>query len=218
MKFFLKSTPAGFVMETQLLNKDIFPVYNIQGRWSRSRRHNREIRFRVAYWTVGQRVGVGWRGGHCLRCKSCLKGEFWLARSPLATGISTTEDMPSYMVPAWMCSPLSQMNLVRGSCTASLRRRNHAWCLKKQRSKGGDLIAIQGFGGLGHLALQFALRLGLKTVVISRGQRKRSIARKLGAQIYIDAGHRERGSRINKARGSTRNLLHRANSKAIGES
>ncbi len=131
------------------------------------------------YWKVGQRVGVGWRGGHCYRCNSCLKGEFWACESPLATGISTDGGYAEFMVarmevltaiPDELSSVEAAPLLCAGATTLG--------ALKSSTVKGGDLIAIQGFGGLGHLALQFAVRLGLKTAVISRGRRKRSFSAK----------------------------------------
>jgi len=123
------------------------------------------------YWKVGQRVGVGWRGGHCQRCKSCLKGEFWACESPLATGISTDGGYAEFMVarmdvltliPDELGSVEAAPLLCAGATTLG--------ALKSSKVQGGDLVAIQGFGGLGHLALQFAVRLGLKPVVISRGK------------------------------------------------
>ncbi len=127
------------------------------------------------YWKVGQRVGVGWRGGHCQKCISCLKGDYGACESPLATGISTDGGYAEYMVarmdvltviPEELTSVEAAPLLCAGATTLG--------ALKSSAAKGGDLIAIQGFGGLGHLALQFAVRLGMKTAVISRGKEKKS--------------------------------------------
>ncbi len=89
--------------------------------------------------------------------------------------------------------------------------------LKSSTVKGGDLIAIQGFGGLGHLALQFAVRLGLKPVVISRGKEKEALARKLGAQIYIDANAVNAAEELMKLGGAHAIFCTAPNSKAISE-
>jgi propanol-preferring alcohol dehydrogenase len=122
---------------------------------------------------VGQRVGVGWRGGHCLRCKSCLRGDFWACESPLATGISTDGGYAEYMIArmdvlASIPDELSSIEAAPLLCAGATT----FGALKSSAVKGGDLIAIHGFGGLGHLALQFAVKLGLKVAIISRGKEK----------------------------------------------
>jgi len=168
------------------------------------------------YWKVGQRVGVGWRGGHCMHCKSCLKGEFWACESPLATGISSDGGYAEYMVtrmdvltaiPEELSSVEAAPLLCAGATTLG--------ALKSSSVKGGDLIAIQGFGGLGHLALQFAVRLGLKTAVISRGIDKEVLARKLGANIYLDTNKVNAAEELIKLGGARAIFCTAPNSKAI---
>jgi 2-desacetyl-2-hydroxyethyl bacteriochlorophyllide A dehydrogenase len=168
------------------------------------------------YWKVGQRVGVGWRGGHCQRCKSCLKGEFWACEAPLATGISTDGGYAEYMVarmdvltaiPDELSSVEAAPLLCAGATTLG--------ALKNSKVQGGDLIAIQGFGGLGHLALQFAVRLGLKPAVISRGKEKEELARKLGAQIYIDTNKVNAAQELMKYGGARAIFCTAPNSKDI---
>jgi len=170
------------------------------------------------YWKVGQRVGVGWRGGHCYRCNSCIRGEFWACESPLATGISTDGGYAEYMVarmevltaiPDELSSVEAAPLLCAGATTLG--------ALKSSTVKGGDLIAIQGFGGLGHLALQFAVKLGLKTAVISRGEEKEALARKLGAQIYIDTNKVKASEELMKLGGARAIFCTGPNSKAISE-
>jgi 2-desacetyl-2-hydroxyethyl bacteriochlorophyllide A dehydrogenase len=170
------------------------------------------------YWKAGQRVGVGWRGGHCKRCKSCLKGDYWACESPLATGISTDGGYAEYMVarmdvltaiPDELTSVEAAPLLCAGATTLG--------ALKSSAAKGGDLIAIQGFGGLGHLALQFAVRLGMKTAVVSRGKDKEPLARKLGAQFYIDAETSNPSEELMKLGGARAILCTAPNSKAIAE-
>jgi len=170
------------------------------------------------YWNVGQRVGVGWRGGHCHSCRSCLRGEFWACESPLATGISTDGGYAEYMVarmevltviPDALSSVEAAPLLCAGATTLG--------ALKSSSAKGGDLIAIHGFGGLGHLALQFAVRLGLKTAVISRGKEKEALARMLGAQIFIDANKVNAAEELTKLGGARVIFCTAPNSKAIGE-
>ena len=89
--------------------------------------------------------------------------------------------------------------------------------LKGSAAKGGDLIAIHGFGGLGHLALQFAVKLGLKTAVISRGREKEELSRKLGAQIYIDTNTTNAAEELMKLGGAHVIFSTAPNSKAIAE-
>jgi 2-desacetyl-2-hydroxyethyl bacteriochlorophyllide A dehydrogenase len=170
------------------------------------------------YWKVGQRVGVGWRGGHCLKCKSCLKGDYWACESPLATGISTDGGYAEYMIarmdvltaiPEELTSVKAAPLLCAGATTLG--------ALKSSNAKGGDLIAIQGFGGLGHLALQFAVKLGLKTAVISRGKEKESLARQLGAKFYIDSETSNPSQELMKLGGAHAIFCTAPNSKAIGE-
>ncbi len=170
------------------------------------------------YWRVGQRVGVGWRGGHCTHCRSCLKGDFWACESPLATGISSDGGYAEYMVarmdvltaiPEELSSVEAAPLLCAGATTLG--------ALKSSQAKGGDLVAIQGLGGLGHLALQFAVKLGLKVAVISRGSDKEELARKLGAQIYIDSSAKNAAEELMKMGGARAIFCTAPNSKAISE-
>ena len=168
------------------------------------------------YWKVGQRVGVGWRGGHCFHCKSCLRGEFWACESPLATGISTDGGYAEYMVarmdvltqiPIELSSVEAAPLLCAGATTFG--------ALKSSTAKGGDLVAVQGFGGLGHLALQFAVRLGLRVAVISRGKEKELLARELGAQFYFDSNNVNAAEELMKLGGARAIFCTAPNSKAI---
>ena len=170
------------------------------------------------YWKVGQRVGVGWRAGHCMRCRSCLRGDIWACESPLATGISTDGGYAEYMIarmevltpiPEELSSVEAAPLLCAGATTLG--------ALKSSQAKGGDLIAIHGLGGLGHLALQFGVRLGMKVAVISRGEEKEALARKLGAQIYIDSTVRNAAEELMKMGGARVIFCTAPNSKAISE-
>ncbi len=170
------------------------------------------------YWKVGQRVGVGWRGGHCMHCRSCLKGDFWACESPLATGISSDGGYAEYMVarmevltqiPTELSSVEAAPLLCAGATTLG--------AMKSSIAKGGDLIAIQGLGGLGHLGIQFAARLGFRVAVISRGEEKEALARKLGAQIYIDSEKQNAAEELMKMGGAKVIFCTAPNSKAISE-
>lgn len=170
------------------------------------------------YWNVGQRVGIGWRGGHCMRCRSCLKGDFWACESPLATGISTDGGYAEYMVarmevltaiPFELSAVEAAPLLCAGATTLG--------ALKNSSAKGGDLIAIHGLGGLGHLGIQFGVRLGFKVAVISRGEEKEGLARQLGAHIYIDSNKLNAADELMKLGGAKAIFCTAPNSKAISE-
>lgn len=147
-----------------------------------------------------------------------MKGEYWACESPLATGISTDGGYAEYMIarmevltaiPEVLSSVEAAPLLCAGATTLG--------ALKSSTAKGGDLIAIHGFGGLGHLALQFAVRLGLKTVVLSRGTEKEALARMLGAQVYIDTDTSNAAEELMKLGGARAIFCTAPNSKAIAE-
>jgi propanol-preferring alcohol dehydrogenase len=170
------------------------------------------------YWKVGQRVGVGWRGGYCYSCRACRRGEFWACENPLATGISIDGGYAEFMVarvealnaiPDELSSVEAAPLLCAGATTLG--------ALRNCAAKGGDLVAIHGLGGLGHLALQFAVKLGLDTVVLSRGKEKEELARKLGANHYIDTDAVNAAEELMKLGGARVILCTAPNSKAIAE-
>jgi len=141
----------------------------------------------VAGWKVGQRVGVGWHGGHCFHCAACRRGDYWACENGLTTGLSTDGGYAEHMVAR--AEVLSAIPAELGSVDAApiiCAGRTTFGALKGCGARGGDLVAIHGLGGLGHLAVQYGVRMGYRTVVLSRGKDKESLARKLGAQDYID--------------------------------
>lgn len=142
----------------------------------------------VAAWKTGQRVGVGWHGGHCFTCDSCRRGDFILCRFVKVTSLSfdggyaeymvapaeavaaMPDDLPSDEAAPLLCAGVTVYNPLRNS-----------------GARAGDLVAIQGIGGLGHLGIQCARRMGFRTAAIGRGSDKASLATQLGAHHYIDA-------------------------------
>ena len=142
----------------------------------------------VTAWSVGQRVGVGWHGGHCFVCEQCRRGDFAMCINRKVTGIDFDGGYAEYMiapanaiaaipdeVPAeeagpFMCAGVTVYNALRNS-----------------GARAGDVVAIHGIGGLGHLGVQYARQMGFKTVAINRGNDKQTLAQKLGAHHYIDA-------------------------------
>ncbi|HYM05891.1 MAG TPA: alcohol dehydrogenase [Terriglobales bacterium] len=141
----------------------------------------------VTQWKPGQRVGVGWHGGHCFKCDPCRRGHFILCQLEKITGISFDGGYAEYVVvpaeavaampddlPADEAAPL----LCAGITVFNSLRHAGAWA--------GDLVAVQGVGGLGHLGIQYARQMGFRTVAIGRGADKEALAKKLGAHHYID--------------------------------
>ena len=139
-------------------------------------------------WREGQRVGVGWHGGHCGRCHSCRGGDFVTCERQQIAGISYDGGYAEYMVApvealAAIPDELDAVDAAPLLC-AGITTYN---ALRNSGARAGDLVAVQGVGGLGHLAIQFAAHMGFRTVAISGGEAKRHLAMELGAVDYIDA-------------------------------
>ena len=142
----------------------------------------------VTAWTSGRRVGVGWHGGHCGSCDSCRRGDFVTCQvAPEVPGISYDGGYAQYVVvpavalaaipdglPAVDAAPL----MCAGITTFNALRHSGA--------RPGDTVAVLGVGGLGHLGIQFAARMGFRTVAVARGRDKEPLSRKLGASEYVD--------------------------------
>lgn len=158
----------------------------------------------VAGWTLGQRVGVGWHGGHCGHCDSCRRGDFVTCQiAPQVPGITYDGGYAEYViVPATalasipeglsaidagplMCAGITTFNALRNSST-----------------RPGDTVAVLGIGGLGHLAVQFAAKMGFRAVAIARGSDKEPLARKLGAWRYIDSQAQDAAAELLKLGGA----------------
>src|SRR6516164_8778764 len=143
-------------------------------------------------WRVGDRVGVGWYGGHCGKCESCRRGDFITCVKLQIPGISYDGGYSEYVVvpvaalaripdglapeeaAPLMCAGITTFNALRNS-----------------GARPGDLVAIHGIGGLGHLGVQFASKFGFETVAIGRGADTKNLALKLGARTYLDAGSQD---------------------------
>ena len=142
----------------------------------------------ITDWQVGQRVGVGWHGGHCLRCKACRKGDFPACENALTTGLSTDGGYAEYMVARSealhsLPDELSSLEAAPLLCAG----RTTFGALRNSPARGGDMVAIHGLGGLGHLAVQYAVKLGFRTAVLSHSPEKEQLAYQLGAHLFIDA-------------------------------
>lgn len=141
----------------------------------------------VTNWKPGQRVGVGWHGGHCFTCDSCRRGHFVLCQFEKITGINHDGGYAEYMVTpaeavAAMPDDLPAAEAAPLLC-AGITVFN---ALRNSGARAGDLVAVQGIGGLGHLGIQYARQMGFRTVAIGRGSDKETLARKLGASAYVD--------------------------------
>ena len=146
-----------------------------------------EVGAGVTSWEKGQRVGVGWHGGHCFQCDTCRRGDFMGCRNFQVTGVNEDGGYAQYMIArseavAAIPDTLSPVEAAPLLC-AGVTTFNS---LRHSRAVAGDVVAVQGIGGLGHLGLQFASRMGFHTVAIGRGKDKESLALKLGAVRYLD--------------------------------
>ena len=170
----------------------------------------------VTAWTKGQRVGVGWHGGHCFVCEQCRRGDFAMCVNRKVTGIDFDGGYAEYMIapatalaaipdelPAeeagpFMCAGVTVFNALRNS-----------------GARAGDLVAVHGIGGLGHLGVQYARQMGFETVAINRGNNKEPLARQLGAHHYIDATAQDVVSELQKLGGARVILATAPNAQAI---
>ncbi len=157
----------------------------------------------VAGWTVGQRVGVGWHGGYCGRCDSCRRGDLFACVTQQVTGISFDGGYGEYMIaPASAVarfpdelSPVEAAPLLCAGITTFNALRNCG-------ARPGDLVAVLGIGGLGHLGVQYAAKMGFRTVAIARGKDKEPLARQLGAVTYIDSQSQDPAAELLKLGGA----------------
>jgi D-arabinose 1-dehydrogenase-like Zn-dependent alcohol dehydrogenase len=155
-------------------------------------------------WTLGERVGVGWNGGYCGYCDSCRRGSFFACEtSTQVTGVTRDGGYADYMIASFSAlatvpEDLSAEEAAPLMC-AGVTTFN---CLRNSGARPGDVVAVIGLGGLGHLGIQFAARSGFKTVAIGRGKDKEELAKKLGASSYIDSGAQDPAAELLKLGGA----------------
>src|ERR1700736_238697 len=170
----------------------------------------------VTHWKKGQRVGVGWHGGHDFVCDECRRGDFAMCINRKVTGIDFDGGYAEYMIaPAealalipdelppeeagpFMCAGVTVFNALRNS-----------------GARPGNVVAVQGIGGLGHLGVQYARQMGFETVALGRGKDKEPLAKKLGAHYYIDSGAGDAAAELQKLGGARVILATAPSAKAI---
>jgi D-arabinose 1-dehydrogenase-like Zn-dependent alcohol dehydrogenase len=158
----------------------------------------------VAGWTPGQRAGLGWNGGYCGYCDNCRRGHFFACQTATyITGITSDGGYADYTIAraealARVPEELSAVEAAPLMC-AGITTFN---CLRNSGARAGDLVAVLGLGGLGHLGVQFAAKMGFKTVAIARGQDKEPLAKSLGAWRYIDSRAQDPSAELQKLGGA----------------
>jgi D-arabinose 1-dehydrogenase-like Zn-dependent alcohol dehydrogenase len=172
----------------------------------------------VTEWRKGQRVGVGWHGGHDGTCVECRRGDFRNCRNEQIAGISYDGGYQQYMLApreAVVAIPdsLSDVDAAPLLC-AGITTYN---ALRHSGALPGDLVAVQGIGGLGHLGVQFANKFGYQVAAIGRGSENAALAKKLGAHVYIDSKATNAAEELQKLGGAKVILATAPNSKAMSE-
>jgi D-arabinose 1-dehydrogenase-like Zn-dependent alcohol dehydrogenase len=170
----------------------------------------------VSAWKKGQRVGVGWHGGHDNTCRECRRGDFRHCKNQKISGISYDGGYQQYMlapiealaaVPDTLIDAEAAPLLCAGVTTYG--------ALRSSGALPGDLVAVQGIGGLGHLGIQFANKFGYHVAAIGRGSENAGLAKKLGASLYIDSEATNAAAELQKLGGAKAIIATAPNSKAM---
>jgi alcohol dehydrogenase/propanol-preferring alcohol dehydrogenase len=170
----------------------------------------------VTNWKKGDRVGVGWHGGHDFICDQCRRGDFAMCLNRKVTGIDFDGGYAEYLVVGWEALAAIPDDLpaeeVGPFMCAGVTVHN---ALRHSGARGGDIVAIHGIGGLGHLGVQYARQMGFETIALGRGKDKEALATKLGAHHYFDTDSGDVAAQLQK-RGGARVILATApNARAI---
>ena len=170
----------------------------------------------VVEWKPGQRVGIGWHGGHCFHCTPCRRGDFAMCVERKVTGIdfdggyaehviapasvlaAIPDELPAEEAGPFMCAGVTVYNALRHS-----------------GARSGDLVAVHGIGGLGHLGIQYARRMGFRVVALNRGRDKEALAKQLGAHHYVDSESGDANAEIQRLGGARVILATAPNAKVI---
>jgi D-arabinose 1-dehydrogenase-like Zn-dependent alcohol dehydrogenase len=147
-----------------------------------------EVGAGVTTWKKGQRVGIGWYGGHDGTCEQCRRGDFALCANGKITGITYDGGYQEYMIASEQSLALMPESLDAAEAAPLLCAGITTFnSLRHSGARPGDLVAIQGIGGLGHLGIQFASKFGYRVAAVSRGKENEELAKKLGAHVYVDS-------------------------------
>jgi len=170
----------------------------------------------VIGWTIGTRVGVGWFGGHCGRCEPCRRGNLIDCRNLRIPGLTYDGGYAEAIVApadalALIPDELSAVDAAPLLCAGVTTFD----ALRKSGAIAGDVVAILGIGGLGHLGVQFAAKMGFHTVAIARGKEKEKLARDLGAHLYLDSQTQDVAAELNKIGGAKTILATVTSGKAM---
>lgn len=175
-----------------------------------------EIGFGVTAWKTGQRVGVGWDGGHDNTCRQCRRGDFRNCENFKVPGISYDGGYQQYMIaPVDALAPIPDALKDAEAAPLLCAGITTYNALRHSGALPGDLVAILGVGGLGHLGVQFASKFGYNVAAIGRGAETEFLARKLGANVYIDSEKSNAAQELQKLGGAQVILATAPSSKAM---
>jgi propanol-preferring alcohol dehydrogenase len=161
-----------------------------------------EVGSGVTTWKVGQRVGVGFFGGEDGTCEACRRGETVYCQNPVVTGITTDGGYAEVMIAEARALALIPDELNSEEAAPLVCAGITTFNALRNSGRAGDTVAIQGIGGLGHLGVQFARKMGFRTVAIGGGPDKEHLAKKLGAHLYIDAKAEDAATALQKLGGA----------------
>jgi len=177
-----------------------------------------ELGDNVTTWKKGQRVGVGWHGGQDNTCRECRRGDFRNCRNLKICGLSYDGGYQEYMVaPIEALAALPQTLSDREAAPLLCAGVTTYNALRHSGAFPGDLVAIQGVGGLGHLGIQFARQFGYRVAAVGRGPENAALAKKLGASLYIDGSSTDAAGELQKLGGAKVILSTAPSSKAMSE-
>jgi propanol-preferring alcohol dehydrogenase len=171
----------------------------------------------VKTWAVGERVGVGFFGGQDGECEPCLRGDFVNCLHPVIPGITTDGGYAEMMIAEAraLCGIPEELSSVEAAplVCAGITTFN---ALRNAGLQAGDTVAVQGLGGLGHLAIQFARRMGFRVIALGRGPDKETLAKSLGAHIYVDTASEDGAAALTKLGGANAILATAPSGAAMG--
>ncbi len=170
----------------------------------------------VTNWKPGQRAGVGWHGGHDFTCNACRRGDFINCQNEKITGISHDGGYQEYMIaPAEAVAAIPDDLAAADAAPLLCAGITVFNALRHSGARAGDLVAVQGIGGLGHLGVQYARQMGFRTFAIGRGKDKEELARKLGAAHYVDTAAGDPAAELQRFGGARVILATAPDSKAM---